>query len=646
MKKIFVVLVVCFVFLGICFSVANAMTEQEKQLLIAQLKQRIAELQLQLAQMIAAENASNSNTNSLTSWCHNFNVNIKYNDIGTEVAALQVALQKEVLYISAQEIQNKNFGDYTLNAVNTFQEKYRSEILTPSGLTKATGLVGPATRAKLNKLYGCVTTSTTTGTLNTTNTTTNQNTNTTTNQTQTLTCTPNWTCLSWSSCTNSKQTRTCYDQNYCGLLTNKPAESQSCTVACMPSWQYGSWGQCVSGRQTRSVTDSNNCNTTVDKPATSQVCYIPTVELTATITDSSGTSTYYSGPVNVKTNIPINIVWSSAYTSSCTVSGYGNFTGNRSTAGVESVVFTSAGTYTLNVTCSGENGSKSSSLVFKVTNKSIVDVKVNGQDSPFSIESGKTVTVTWTSAYVTSCTKSGDFGTGWVANSGSTTLNVGTSTGEKQFSISCVYLDINNPSSSVPIDDASDSVQINVYNVPTVDFTISGADSSYKISSTEYEYTIRPGKQFNIVWSSTNADSCTAFGHTYWTGVLTSSGSEQKLSTLFSGTHTLGITCSNSFTTKSANLSLVVPDVPTVNVTVNGSDGPITINRGDALTINWSSANASSCTAYDCWTGSKLTDGSELLNIFNESKKTYFCELRCYNDSGLMGYDNISITTR
>ncbi len=45
------------------------------------------------------------------------------------------------------------------------------------------------------------------------------------------TCTPNWTCTAWSTCSNSSQVRTCTDSNNCGVTTNKPAETQSCSVS-------------------------------------------------------------------------------------------------------------------------------------------------------------------------------------------------------------------------------------------------------------------------------------------------------------------------------------------------------------------------------------------------------------------------------
>lgn len=44
------------------------------------------------------------------------------------------------------------------------------------------------------------------------------------------TCTPNWQCISWSTCSNSTQTRTCTDSNSCGNDNGKPVLTQSCSM--------------------------------------------------------------------------------------------------------------------------------------------------------------------------------------------------------------------------------------------------------------------------------------------------------------------------------------------------------------------------------------------------------------------------------
>ncbi|MBI2097512.1 MAG: peptidoglycan-binding protein, partial [Candidatus Vogelbacteria bacterium] len=86
-----------------------------------------------------------------SSWCHTFNTNLSIGMTGSEVTALQTALTKAGFTISA----TGNFDEVTAAAVSGFQLKYQSEILTPLGLTNPTGYFGPATRAVMNRLYGC-----------------------------------------------------------------------------------------------------------------------------------------------------------------------------------------------------------------------------------------------------------------------------------------------------------------------------------------------------------------------------------------------------------------------------------------------------------------------------------------------------------
>ena len=119
-KKITLFLVFILGFLSIQSAPSvQALTSAEIQVLIQQLQAQIASLQ-QLTQV--GETA--------TVWCHNFNNNLKIGDTGSEVTALQTALQKEGL---SSSITNQ-FDEKTFSVVFDFQMKYKSEVLTPSGL--------------------------------------------------------------------------------------------------------------------------------------------------------------------------------------------------------------------------------------------------------------------------------------------------------------------------------------------------------------------------------------------------------------------------------------------------------------------------------------------------------------------------------
>jgi peptidoglycan hydrolase-like protein with peptidoglycan-binding domain len=69
-----------------------------------------------------------------------------------QVRCLQEFLRAQGSAIYPEGRINGNFDSLTRSAVIRFQEKHRTEILTPLGLGRGTGFVGPATRAKINEL--------------------------------------------------------------------------------------------------------------------------------------------------------------------------------------------------------------------------------------------------------------------------------------------------------------------------------------------------------------------------------------------------------------------------------------------------------------------------------------------------------------
>jgi len=87
-------------------------------------------------------------------FCHTFNTNLRIGDSGSEISDLQEALRRDGVGIEKYWTSGE-FDEVTASSVSDFQEKYRSEILTPNGLSRGTGFVGVSTRAKLNRLYGC-----------------------------------------------------------------------------------------------------------------------------------------------------------------------------------------------------------------------------------------------------------------------------------------------------------------------------------------------------------------------------------------------------------------------------------------------------------------------------------------------------------
>jgi len=86
------------------------------------------------------------------------NRNLQIGSNGVDVFALQQFLNTDpttalaTTGVGSSGNESRAYGMYTKQAVAKFQEKYASDILSPIGLTKGTGVVGSLTRAKLHTL--------------------------------------------------------------------------------------------------------------------------------------------------------------------------------------------------------------------------------------------------------------------------------------------------------------------------------------------------------------------------------------------------------------------------------------------------------------------------------------------------------------
>ncbi len=123
---------------------------------------------------------------------------------------------------------------------------------------------------------------------------------------------------------------------------------------------------------------------------------------------------------------------------------------------------------------------------------------------------------------------------------------------------------------------------------------------------------VETGAATTLTWSSTDASACSAGGA--WSGAKSTSGTESTGA--LSATSAFSLDCSGSGGTTSQSVTVTVSAVaaaPTVSLTAD----PISVVPGDSATLNWSTTNASSCTASGGWMGSKATSGSASTGALN-----------------------------
>ena len=590
-KKIILSLIILASVFCIAFP-SLAMTEAERQALIQQIIQQINQARAQLAQMQSAGG----------NWCHTFLVTMEIGDSGDEVSALQTALIREGL-LTAFSAPTGYFGVNTFAAVSAFQEKYASDILTPFGLSNGTGRAASSTRAKLNQLYGCADTGN-----NGNNNNNNNNNNPITPSTPYCT-ESNWiyslypeTCPSsgmqtktwikigtcsggvshsatetvsciyqpsvsactsfvysdWSACTSSGiKTRTVIYLYPSGCTGGNPVISQACvyspaSTACTENdWAYALFPSTCpeSGAQTKAWTKIGTCTGGVDHPESETISCMPPP--TANIKVMAGGGSWFDGPsLIISNNSSVSIRWTSTNATSCTASG--SWSGSKTT-GTGTDYFpnlTASQTYT--ITCTGESGTATDSVVVNPTAGLTADIKVNGSEGPVTVSNNSSNTLSWSSAGAASCTLTEITYTSdreypstpeTVFNYGSKDINAGFNSlllPKNGYTLTCK--DSNNNTTS-------DSVILNISQESAPTVTI---HSSKQIYNPESGLELYP---LTLIWSSVNADTCSASGS--WSGSKTISGFE----VINSGTAinpVFSLSCTGSSGTGSNSVTVVM----------------------------------------------------------------------------------------
>jgi hypothetical protein len=184
--------------------------------------------------------------------------------------------------------------------------------------------------------------------------------------------------------------------------------------------------------------------------------------------------------------------------------------------------------------------------------------------------------IKWSSTNATSCTVSPP---SWSGTSGQE--RTGNLTSTTTFTVNCSGL-----GGSI-----SDSVIVTV-NPPSPTVDIQCKEGSYVKDSCSWPYNTND----SIIWSSTNATSCT-ISPSGWTGT---SGTRSTGALTTTTTYTASCTGSGGSGSDSVTVTVSANPPPSVSISAN----PTSVVSGGSSTITWSSSNTTSCTVSPTgWTG-------------------------------------------
>lgn len=321
--------------------------------------------------------------------------------------------------------------------------------------------------------------------------------------------------------------------------------------------------------------------------------------------------------------------WSSSGATNCSALGAWSGSMPLDDGGGQAIgPFTTPGTYSYSIVCTGSGGSAVATQIVTVGNTAAPTIQFDLD--PATIAPGSSVAIIWSSTNATSCVASGGTGAdGWLGNqptvnqSGFNTGAIQTP-GQYTYDLTCVG--------------SGGSTQAT--HLLTVSASAPAAPPILTFSGTPT--LVAPGQATSFSWSSGNATSCAASGGTgsdAWTGAqpIASAGfSSGPLSTLGSYSFTLTCTGGGGMVAKSLTINVSNSTQPPA-VAVNIDVTPTQITAGSAATLHWSTSNADSCSASGSWSGPQPLLGSNVSTGTLIVPGIYSFSLTCTGAGGSTG---------
>jgi uncharacterized repeat protein (TIGR01451 family) len=360
------------------------------------------------------------------------------------------------------------------------------------------------------------------------------------------------------------------------------------TTSCTAS---NAWSGTKSTSGFQSVSPSNNSTyaLTCSGPGGSTTCSASV----AVTSNPAPICSITANPTTILIGKSSTLNWTSTNTISCTASNA--WSGSKSLSGTQSVSPDHNSTYTLTCYNSSDQAVTCSASVAVTSNPApICSITAN----PTTISEGDSSILNWTSTNTTSCTASN----AWSGTKSTSGFQSVSPSNNSTYALTC-----SGPGGSTT---CSASVAVTSNPAPTCSITANPT-------------TISQGNSSTLSWTSSNTTSCTASNA--WSGTRGTSGIYSVSPSIDS---TYALTCYGSGGQSaicSASVAVTSNPAPTCSISAN----PTTISEEDYSTLNWTSSNATSCTASNAWSGSKSLSGTQSVSPDYDSTYT----LTCHNSS-------------